>query len=223
MPSAVADLFAAFELFIEFACFVGAVNPAQRQSLTDTAWAALNESARAQHAHQKTSEPYQMFFNLIVAALVMGRAHIATLHGDKPIDSRSWGWRLAGRGEQGSIEPQGACIGWIADDNETLYLEADASYTIAQEIGGRQGNPLPVSQTMLARNLRDNRLLVTTDENRETLTIRKMVDGKSYNVLHMRVESLFPETQNLSGNPPDFSGLCRALEGIRQGESTMRQ
>jgi hypothetical protein len=107
--------------------------------------------------------------------------------------------------------PQGRRVGWI--DGEALYLEPEASYAAAQEMAGAQGESLTVSAPTLRRRLKERGLLASVDAKRETLTIRRVVESASRNVLHLDSSSLGtkPDKPDIDGkNAGEMSGFeCR--------------
>ena len=146
------------------------------------------EAARAQAKYQAAGEPTGRFLDLIRACLVSGRAHLAGREGTEPIRSpESWGWRR----ERGAWEPLGECIGWI--DDEDLYLEPGAAYLCVQTAGRDMGEALAVSEQTLKKRLREKGLLASTDEKRETLTVRRTLAGSKRDVLHFSRRTVLSE------------------------------
>jgi len=80
-------------------------------------------------------------------------------------------------------------------DDETgqhLFLEPDAAFAAAQSIGRDTGDALAVQPRTLHRRLAQAGLLVSVDEGRGRLTVRRTLGGTRRNVLHLRL-SLFQE------------------------------
>jgi len=133
-----------------------------------------------------------MFINLVRACLVSGRAHLAGRAGTEPAPSpESLGWRRDGRGRW---EPLGACIGWIDDDD--LYLDPGAAYLCTQTAGRDMGEGLSISEQTLKKRLREKGLLASTDEKRETLTVRRTLAGSRKDVLHLSRATVLPEDED---------------------------
>ncbi len=163
--------------------------------LEDRCWTALNKVAKAQRVQQEASEPTRRFLELLRAAILSGEAHIANLKGGAPGDDGEWGWTLVGSGDRQRFVPKGNCIGWL--DGSDLFLEPTAAFSMAQELGRSTGEPLAVSQTTLKRRLREKGLLASVDAARETLTVRKTIQGTGIPVLHLHSDALAapPEPQ----------------------------
>jgi hypothetical protein len=187
-PGIVADLYAGFELFLEFAIANAAITASEQQALGERCWTALNAVAKAQRVQQDASEPAGRFLELLRAAILSGEAHVDGLNGGAPGGDGEWGWRLFGSGEHERFVTQGKCVGWL--DGANLYLEPTASFGAAQDLGRATGEPLVVGQSALKKRLKEKGLLASTDISRETLTVRRSIGGKSVPVLHLRADAL---------------------------------
>lgn len=146
---------------------------------------------------------------MISSAVASGRAHIASTSGEKPQgNAGALGWRKTG-GEYADWRPQGDRIGWV--DGENLYLEPEASYRVAQT-QAQGGEALTVGARTLRKRIKERGYLVSIDEKRQTLTVRRTVEGvKDRGVLHLRLSSLFsdgdePDEPDDEGEEPDKNG-----------------
>lgn len=183
-PSIVANLSVGLRHFLDFAFSVGAISHDESERLYQEWWAALNEAAKRQGHLQESSEPTQRFLETISAAIATGRAHVAQVNGRSPYDAAAWGWRTTGNDWQ----PQGRRIGWV--DGENLYLEPTAAFAEAQELAGKTGEGITISLRTLQKRLHERGLLVSSEQSRQTNTVRKEVEGKRRAVLHLKVDSL---------------------------------
>jgi len=188
-PGIVADLQAGIELLAAFAVEAGALLAEEQEQLTGQCWHALNQVAAAQRAQQESSEPTGVFLSLLRAAILSGKAHVADVNGSAPSDGERWGWKSVGAGENERWLSQGERVGWI--DGDDLYLEPTASYTIAQKFGRDGGQPIVVSEGVLKKRLNEKGFLVTTDQTRGTLAVRKRIRGTPIAVLHLQAQTLF--------------------------------
>jgi len=75
--------------------------------------------------------------------------------------------------------PCGACIGWT--DGSDLYLDSSASYQVAQQAAGL--DRFVASEQTLRRRLHGQGLLVSIDTGRQTLLVRKTLEGCPRHVL----------------------------------------
>jgi hypothetical protein len=183
-PGILADLAIGLRYLLDFAVECGVIDTAERAQLWERGWAALCEAGRTQAEHIESAEPTGHFLRLLGAALASGRAHLAAPDGGHPETPSAWGWRREDGRNGPDWRPQGRRVGWI--DGEQLYLEPEASYAAAQGMAGEQGESLTVSAPTLRRRLKERGLLASTDAKRETLTVRRVLDGSSRNVLHLR-------------------------------------
>jgi hypothetical protein len=191
-PDIVANLQAAFELYLEFSVASGAIDQVECDRLASRCWDALHEAAGAQAKHQAATEPAARFLALLRSGLASGRAHLESRDGCQPDRSPgACGWRRDGTG---AWSPLGECIGWVADDD--LYLEPTAAYRVAQLMGRDVGEILTVSEQTLKKRLREKKLLASFEEKRHVLTVRRSIGGSSKDVLHFWRSTVLPEASD---------------------------
>ncbi len=188
-PDIVANLQAGFEIFLEFALDIGAIDAIERDRLLDRCWEALSSAASAQAKHQAATEPTERFICQLRSLLSSGRAHLEARAGGKPnLSPVSCGWRLE---SSGVWSPLGYRIGWV--DGDDLYLDPTAAYRLAQVAGRDIGEVFVVSEQTLRKRLREKGLLASVDQPRGTLTVRRIIDGSSREVLHMLRRTVLPD------------------------------
>jgi hypothetical protein len=218
-PDVVANLALGLEWLLTFARQADVLTDDEASSLRARGWKAFLEAAAAQGTHQVATEPAQRFIELLRAAIVSGRAHIAGPDGDEPYEPMVWGWRAVtastGGDRRTEWRPQGDRIGWM--DGDDLYLEPEASYIAVQRMGRDAGEVLPVGSKTLHKRLHERGLLASTEEARRTLTVRRMLEGSRRTVLHVRPESLVSlrTDQAAQSTAPDAAdaGLSGQLPG----------
>jgi hypothetical protein len=192
-PGVIADLAAGLEVFFTFATAVGVLTREEAARLmSDRARSALLDAAARQRTHQGADDPVSRFFELLRAALVSGKAHVAAKTTGCPSDPGSLGWQFVG----GDWRPQGIRVGWI--DGEDLYLQPDVAYRAAQEMAAH-GQHLTVTPGVLRRRMHERGVLASVDDSRETLTIRLQIERSRFEVLHLKTKSLiepaYPSSQ----------------------------
>jgi hypothetical protein len=203
-PGIVAELAAAFGLFMQLAVTAGAISKEQANELNSRCWNALKAVALQQRLLQSSSEPAQRFLELVRSAVTSGAAHVARMDGEIPPDPTVWGWRNEGSAEHSRWIGKGRRIGWIDEDD--LYLEPNAAHVAAQELGQRTGEPLTITQTVINKRCHEAGFLLTTDKKRGTLTIRKRVQGSSMPVLHLSAQKFLGDVGFLGGDGSRLSG-----------------
>ncbi len=190
-PNAIADFGLGVRYLLRFAVDVGAISAAERERLWREAWDALRTVGVEQERHIAASDPVSRFLALLGSSIASGAAHIASADGDRPATPQAWGWRE----EPGRNGPEwratGRRVGWI--DGENLYLDPDSALGVVQALGTQTGEPLAVSARTLRSRLHERGLLASTDPARETLTVRRTLDGAQRSVLHMISGALFGE------------------------------
>jgi hypothetical protein len=196
-PGIVAGLALGLNLFLSFAFEASAITAAEREALTCRGWNALGQAGVAQAEQVGSVEPTALFLRLLAAAIGT-TACVAGPDGREPAEQpEAWGWhqKTYGLGEQERTDwypcRQGGRIGWV--DGTDLYLEPEASYAAAQDLARHQGNELPVSARTLRKRLKERGLLASTDSEREVLTVRRTLEGKRREVLHLRTSLLWAE------------------------------
>lgn len=193
-PDIVASLQASFDLFLQFAVAVGALDVLESGRLADRCWAALGEATVAQGRYQGESEPAARFLVLLQSVLSSGRAHLKARSGGAPDQgAESCGWRRDGLA---NLNPLGDCIGWI--DADDVYLESGAAFRVVQVAARDVGDAFPISEQTLRKRLREKGLLASTDTKRGTLTVRRAIRGSSKDVLHFHRSTLLPEAREES-------------------------
>jgi hypothetical protein len=191
----VAQVAAAWCLFLLFAIDVGAIDEQAAERFEDEVWTGLNEVAAEQSELQRATEPVGRFRDLILAALGTGRAHVASAEtGGQPADSPArWGWTR----DQYEWRARGECIGWL-DAQRRLYLEPDVAYAVATKIG-----PISVSAETLSARMADAGVTVIEHEGkrrRRRHRPKRPVMGVRRRVLHLQtIEWLYPSDSGASG------------------------
>jgi hypothetical protein len=187
-PAIVAELAWAWWILLSFSVDVGAVTIPEAATRWEAGWQALGAVAAAQVRWQAASEPTLRFLELLVAAVASGRAHVAAPDGGPPLEPAGWGWRYEGGGDHAEWRARVDRIGWLEEAD--LYLEPEAAYAAVQRLARDGGDALGLTSATLRRRLRDRRLLASADEKRQTLTIRKTVEGRRREVLHLHADAL---------------------------------
>jgi hypothetical protein len=188
-PEIVANLALGLRYLLRFALDAEAVSPREAEGLWRRGWKALGEAAKDQSQHQAGQEPTRRYTELLTAAIVGGRAHVADPEGEPPGHPEAWGWRFSGE----EWRPQGERAGWV--DGEHLYLEPEVAFAAVQRQGRDAGDALSVTGRTLNKRLHERGLLVSTDL--PHLTVRRVLQGRRRRVLHLPAAALFPSGENL--------------------------
>lgn len=84
---------AGFEMFLDFALEIHAIDPATREALMQRSERALTEAIARQAKYHQAADPAKRFLMLLADALSCGRAHVADGRGHTPATPQPWGWR----------------------------------------------------------------------------------------------------------------------------------
>lgn len=193
-PDLVANLATGCWYFLQYAEDVGAITEEERQDYFDEAWAAIGEAARSQEQHQRSARPELRFLELLCSALG-SEGYLADPKGQRPPGNdvaASYGWRQSESAglHPSNWQPIGKRIGWI--DGDDIYLDPEAAYKAAQEMA-RHSERIPIAEKTLHKRLSDSDLLASIDETRGRLTVRRQLEGKRRNVLHIKADVLCQE------------------------------
>jgi hypothetical protein len=162
--------------FLLFAWKTGALSEAEAYDQWQRAWDTLLHLAGIQAQHQQEAEPTQRFLDLLQDVIASGRAYLQKIvaNGDSTYTSQRFGI-------DGESEYKGERIGWISDAH--IFLVPDVSYAVAQRLGNEVGNGLTVKATTLRKRLNEKGLIAETEPSRQTLLVRKHIDGTRESVL----------------------------------------
>jgi len=78
--------------------------------------------------------------------------------------------------------PQGARVGWL--DGQDLFLDIDSAYRATQAMAA-DGDGIAVGILTLVKRLHEGGWLKSVDERRGKLKVRRMIDGRRLEVLHL--------------------------------------
>lgn len=209
-PEMIASQYLGMQYFVEYTQEIGVINSDEAEELLDRCWDALGQAGYKQLAFQRAMEPAQRFFELISSALSSGRAHLANGDGEEPSMPYAFGWRKTtigtGAYETEQWNPKGDQIGWIDDNN--IYLDPDTSFRIAQSTGGDNG--LSVTIGTLKKRLKEKNFIYTECA-RETLTVRRKLQGRERKVLFLKPNALMFQEPD---KPDNFDELPVVDDGI---------
>jgi hypothetical protein len=175
LPTSLAELQTGWEIFLQFAFEADVIGQSEKEELEDRMQGALARLCALQANYQAASDPALRFVALLRTALATGAAHIADRNGQAPDSSEQWGWRKS-KGQV--LVPQGARIGWVGGSD--LFLEPAISYEVAQKTAGAEGR----------HRLREHALLASVDAGRQMLLVRRTLEGRARQVLHLKIHQL---------------------------------
>jgi hypothetical protein len=187
LPEVIANLAIGWRYFLDYASDRHALTKEEAESWWPKGWAALIEAAKAQIHYRADENPAVRFLSVLGSAVASGRAHIANEKGNAPVDPEAWGWRLT---EQ-LWRPQGDRVGWVKEGH--VYLNPDAAMQVVQRFANETGESIPITSETLGKQLKAKALLASTDETRGTLYVRRTLERRQYNVLHVKWEAFAAE------------------------------
>ncbi|MEN6356545.1 MAG: DUF3854 domain-containing protein [Armatimonadota bacterium] len=197
-PDNVAKLLTGLKLFLDYAKDVSALSEEAACSLWERGLSALRKQALSQQQHQTEYEPASRFIELLRSAITRGDAFLSTADDATPADPESWGWQKVPNNNVGSTHyiPRGSKIGWVDETN--LFLDPESALAVAKQFSQDMGEPFTINRKTLQKRLLEKGLLISCEESRNTLTVRRWLSNKRRSVLHMSVESIYPQGTDLT-------------------------
>jgi hypothetical protein len=196
LPEAMAAKQAALEVFLQFVRDSGAISSTEADAHQIEFVQALQKLAPAQEIDRAALRPSEWFLGLLRAAIASGRGHVGLCNGGEPPADKSlgYGWKQVTRGcdRYGNPirywEASGERLGWVDGTSfEHLYLNPQVVLAVVQKLARDTGRTFHITQSDLNRSLKDDGLLVETEEDtRKTLTVRKRVQGNRAGVLFLK-------------------------------------
>jgi len=178
------QLLATWTLLREYAQTIG-LSAAELDAAGARIRTGILEALEAQAGHQTAADPVQHFLNLYSALISSGRGHLATTSGEYP--GEGYGWRTQETRDGGEAHyPQGARLGWLAEDATGAWLDPETVFAETQRLGEAQGEPLPTTKQTLWARLTEAGHLVPCEEGRSgkrRFTWRRTVEGMQKNLL----------------------------------------
>jgi hypothetical protein len=150
-PEIIANLMAGMCLFVGFAREVGAISEDEGKEIRTDTWKSLLQAAAAQTRGLTSEDPARRFLELIGAAILRGDAHLGDARGG------------------GTTALKGRLVGWWNSDRDTIWLDLDSAFAVAQELARQQAEPFPVRMKTLGNRLKDRGLLATYGKHRNTV------------------------------------------------------
>ena len=189
VPDQVASLAIGWQKFLSFALEEKAITKTKCQELWQEGWEILMEVAAKQSQYQATEDPVTRFGELLSAAIVSGKGHLANAKTNGvPKNPEDYGWRLTGAGMNETWQSQGPCVGWLSEKGE-IYLEPDAAYSRVQTFAREQGDNISMAQTTLYKRMGERNLIAAQEEKRQT--IKRTIAGKKIRVISIDPSFLF--------------------------------
>jgi hypothetical protein len=171
----VANLHAAFELFLTFARESGAITRAQWLQMGRESWRALLREAARAATDQAEQEPCRWFLDVIRAVVLSGAALVGSPTTGLPREK-----------DQHKGRP---LIGWISPCKEFLLLEPEAAYAAAQELVSKQRRVLPFGPKTLWKRMDQGGYIAQREEGRNLA--RFVIGGARRRVVCVRKTDVF--------------------------------
>jgi hypothetical protein len=209
---AVAELIAAWRLFLDFAVEKSAVTRERAVKYVDDVREALFGLLTVQASIQAESDPGEMFVDLLRSLLASKRAVLNGCDGHMPpIDiAGACGWERVSVASGGHLlddwqpAPGAARIGWVDDSH--VYLDPPTAHSAAERLARETHQVLGTQRQVLSRLAEANRILLDchTPGVRRRFTRRAVIENSRRRVIVMlRDEVLALSQAAQSSNRPN--------------------
>lgn len=152
-PGTLAYLLASWALFAEFAQGCGAVTGEEAADRMAQVARALRNVAEQQAGLGRAAQPANVYVDTLGDLLAGGKAYVAAVDGTAPAgEETSWGWRrLASNSVEGGeyFAPQGDKLGWVDEDENSLYLIPAQAHRLVARTVGEMGGTFAISDRAL--------------------------------------------------------------------------
>lgn len=182
-PALLGDLQTTITLFMAFAKYVKAVDQKGHDALLKIATDAIMKCCLDQERHLKNADPCETFIDIIRGMLGSHLCHLKTLDGGIPAMATDVGWTIKEDSDVSALKTyvkHGPTLGWINTETNELLLDAATSWALIMKAARGQ---LTATKTTMMKRLKDQGILVRTDETRQRNTVRVTCEGQSRNVL----------------------------------------
>jgi len=177
-----ANLEVGWRRYVAYGRAIGALDEQSEAAYMQRVRGALDDLAAAQDSRFHEADPVDRYLDALRSAVTTGDAYLECPGGGVPEFPDRWGWTGG--------KPGGRRIGWVKGDD--VYLDPVSAFGEAQSAALRTGEPLAISEATLRRRLRDAGVLVSTEETRGVLTVRKVLGGARRGVLHISAGTFWP-------------------------------
>jgi phage/plasmid primase-like uncharacterized protein len=187
------DLLAALQVFLDFAVEAEAITQQEAHRRFEQCKEGILHGTAEQQEHMQEQNPADRFIQLIGAALVTGRAHLASTEdgASEPVKQQGeWGWSRenfsVGGVQSTAMKPAGQLIGWTEEATKgvvlTVWLEPTAAYNLAYKMTTEQGMPFAVTPPTMWQRLKEAGKLAQFDtEKRGGKDIERCTHSKKVN------------------------------------------
>ena len=194
-PAMLGDMVAAVEIFLAFALDAKAITKAQNAKMLKESTDALLTAAADQERHLKTTDPTEVFMDVVRLVFQTHVAHLRAIDGGIPPQPTEFGWTESENSHSHikTYTAHGQKIGWCDPTQASIYLEPNVAFPLIMK--NARGGITTTKQTMLKR-LKDAGMLNRTDDVRQRNTVRVTVEGRSRQVLSLDIAAITQNQEN---------------------------
>lgn len=190
-----AEILAGFEVFLGWASAEGLLDQDRMNELVMTCRNLLLDGSRAQLESECSSDPVEIFLDLLLQSFLTGFAHLTTVEGSAPPNALVWGWKEDETKEEVRVRPSFRHIGYLDTQRGEAMLIPSAAYSAIHEFSTKSGTPLSVSEETLWKRLKEQGHLTRFENNRSKQ--RVSIGGKRIKSVCLRLAS-FSESADTS-------------------------
>lgn len=187
-PTTLGDLQSTIALFLAFAQDKKAIDQKTHDEYAKEAAKGILDCCNEQEQHLTNADPCETFCDVIRQILGAQQAHFRSMDGSVPANPEALGWTVS-QSQDGirTFKANGPKMGWVNTTKDEIYLDANSAYPLIMRFS--RGTITATKQTMLKR-LKDQGVLVRTDDARKRNTVRVTAENTPKNVLVMRLSQI---------------------------------
>ena len=152
-PETIAMMMTAYEMMLRFIRDEGFLSDADVDKMTDEAWDAVVNNAKRQSRELHEDRPSAMFTSAIQNLLLTGQATVMPINAGAPDEKKAQ-----------------TMVGWT--DTDHYYFLPDMVYKQVHDLYQREGMEFPLTKKMLWKQLKEDKVIASSDANVSTKTKR---------------------------------------------------
>ncbi len=194
----IAELGAAYTLFLDFAVREGAIDQGEADALAKEQRLGLMSLLADQAAAQEDADPGHRFLGLLRSALASGKVFLANQYGTAPLDRESaCGWAQSDGHTWEPAMPASVKVGWVDDCH--AYLDRNSTMAAVQRLASDQAEPLGEPNAVWARLAEVGHLIPATRGGKVRYDVRRVMEGSPRTVGMLLSSALWSDGEATEG------------------------
>ncbi|MDM7998737.1 MAG: DUF3854 domain-containing protein [Dehalococcoidia bacterium] len=181
----VAQLCMGWDLMLQHASSIGAIDAAKRDQLLISGFELLKTVGKSQEKKISAQRPTLRFIHILSELLSRKRIYFRHRRTNRePDDCELWGWintEVRGR-TLADPGPNAEFLGWVDTDEEMMYALSEITYKVVVQFAREQGEHFTTTKHALYEQLRDEKILIPVNNDN---IVTKTIHGHSHRVIQL--------------------------------------